>query len=120
MTARIELIEDDALLAQQFVGTLAKAGYDVHHSSHAPGAMAAIDAHVPDCIVLDLLLPATTGFTLLHELQSYEDTRGIPVVVCSSVAVSLEELRPYGVVRVLDKTTMKPEDIATAVRAALL
>lgn len=116
----IELIEDDALLARHFISTLEKAGYTVHHSHHALESMTYIDKNLPDVIVLDLLLPVTTGFTLLHELQSYDDTRTIPVIVCSSIISSLEELQPYGVKRVLDKTTMRPSDLIAAVRAVLL
>lgn len=119
-TPLVELIEDDMLLARQFRASLERAGYDVHHSRHAAEAMAHIDATPPAAIVLDLLLPVTTGFTLLHELQSYDDTRSIPVVVCSSIVPTLDEVAPYGVRRVLDKVTMHPDDLPTAVRAVLL
>lgn len=118
-TIAVELIEDDILLARQFTATLAKAGYTVHHSHHALEAMAFIDETPPDVIILDILLPATTGFTLLHELQSYDDTRKIPVIVCSSIVPALEEVSPYGVKRVIDKTTMHPDDLVKAIRAVL-
>ena len=118
--ATIELIEDDALLARHFISTLEKAGYIVHHSHHAIESMTYIDKNLPDAIVLDLLLPVTTGFTLLHELQSYDDTRVIPIIICSSITASFEELQPYGVKRILDKTTMRPDDLIAAVGAVLL
>lgn len=115
----IELIEDDMLLARQFSMSLERAGYQVHHSRHAAEAMAHIDATPPAAIILDLLLPVTTGFALLHELQSYDDTRTIPVVLCSSIVPSLDEVAPYGVRRVLDKATMHPDDLPAAIRAVL-
>ena len=78
-----------------------------------------IDEALPDVIILDMLLPVTSGLTLLHELQSYSDTATIPVVMCTSMAdiLTLDELRPYGVRRLLDKVTMQPADIAASVRA---
>ena len=116
---KVELIEDDILLARQFVASLQKAGYDVHHSHHAKEAMVTIDELLPDVIILDILLPVTTGFTLLHELQSYDDTRASPVIICSSVPLTLKEVESYGVRRVIDKTTMLPDDLVKAVRAVL-
>lgn len=116
----VELVEDDALLARQFVWALEREGYAVHHSHHAKEAILAIDEALPDVIVLDVLLPATTGFTLLHELQSYDDTRVIPVIICSSVPLTMKELASYGVRRIIDKTTMVPGDLIKAVRAVLL
>ena len=119
-TVRVELVEDDVLLARQFIAALSREGYTVHHSRHASEAMLAIDEVLPDVIILDVLLPATTGFALLHELQSHDDTRSIPVVVCSSVTVALGEVAAYGVRRVIDKTTMHPSDLGKAVRAVML
>lgn len=119
-TLHVELIEDDLLLAKQFSKILQKEGYRVHHSRYANEAMDAIDAKVPDVIVLDVLLPVTTGFTLLHELQSHQDTRSIPVIICSSVTISDEEAAAYGVRRVINKTTMLPSDLGRAVRAVLI
>ena len=117
----ILLIEDDILLGRQFTQTLNHAGYGVRWARHAGEAITYIDERLPSVIILDMLLPVTSGLTLLHELQSYGDTATIPVVLCTSIAdtVTLEELRPYGVRRLLDKTTMQPEDIVAAVKAVL-
>lgn len=116
------LVEDDTLLAREQSRQLETAGFSVQHVAHAGAALVAIDEQLPQVIIVDMLLPVTSGLSLLHELQSYEDTATIPIVVCTSLAdtLSLEELAPYGVRRLLDKTTMQPEDIVTAVRAVRL
>jgi two-component system phosphate regulon response regulator PhoB len=113
------LVEDDVLLARQFSKTLELADMTVRCAYHAGEAMVMIDEQLPDVLSLDMLLPVTSGLALLHELQSYDDTMRIPVVVCTSMAstLTLEELAPYGVVRLVDKTTMDPRDLVTAVRA---
>lgn len=116
---KVELVEDDVLLARQFAASLGREGYEVHHSHHASEAMMAIDEAMPDVIILDVLLPATTGFALLHELQSYDDTRQIPVIICSSIPLTLKEVASYGVRRIIDKTTMRPNDLGKAIRAVL-
>lgn len=116
---QVLLVEDDQLLARQFITVLEAQGYSVKHARHAAEAIQHVDIAMPDIIILDLLLPVTTGIALLHELQSYEDTQGVPIVVCTSMAdsIRLEELQPYGVQRLIDKTTMQPSDLGAAVRA---
>lgn len=116
----IELIEDDVLLARQFVAALERENYAVHYSRYGDEAMAAIDQNLPDVIILDILLPSTTGFTLLHELQSYDDTRSIPVILCTSVAVEIKEVAAYGVRRIIDKTTMHSGDLIAAIKAVTI
>ena len=117
--SHVLLVEDDMLLAKHFMRVLEQDGMHVVHAPHAGAAIQAIDRQPPDVIVLDVLLPAVSGFSLLHELRTYEDTAAIPTVVCTTMAddMPLETLRSYGVDRLIDKATMQPADIVTAVRA---
>lgn len=118
----ILVVEDDAWLAEQQARVLEKAGYKTVISPHAIGAIHAIDDVQPDAIVLDMLLTGTTAFALMHELQSYGDTGAIPIVLCTNLAsdIVFDDVKPYGVRRVLDKTTMEPDDVVTAVRSVLV
>jgi CheY-like chemotaxis protein len=121
-TATVLIVEDDRWLAQQHARTLAGSGYTVATAPHAIAAMSAVDDVQPDVIILDVLLSGNTGFALLHELQSYGDTGAIPIILCTNLAadMSIKDLTPYGVRRILDKTTMLPDDLVTAVRSVLL
>lgn len=116
------LVEDDTWLAELEASVLRDAGYDVTIAPHALAAIELIDAQRPDVLVLDVLLGGSTAFALLHELQSYDDTNAIPVVLCTNLADQFDkkQLEAYGVKRVIDKTTMHPSDIAAAVKAVTL
>lgn len=116
---RVLLVEDDLWLAELLVAELTTADMMVTHSPHGDAAIDAIDQELPEVIVSDLLLTGGTALALLHELQSYADTKQIPVIVCSNVvdSVTADMLASYGVKRVLDKATMHPSDVVTAVRA---
>lgn len=116
----IVLVEDDVWLAEQISRTLED--YDVHHAPHGVAAMDLIDAVHPAVIILDVLLTGTTAFTLLHELQSHVDTAMLPIILCTNMAseLTLEEVRGYGVRRIIDKTTMRPDDLVTAIRSVTL
>ncbi len=66
---------------------------------------------IPQLIFLDILLDGPDGFTFLNELVSYDDTVKIPVVIVSSFDYYKYDLTEYGVVGVLNKDTMLPEEI---------
>lgn len=69
---------------------------------------------VPELIFLEVMLAGPDGFTLLNELMSYDDTMRVPVVLVTGVetlATRGVNLVNYGVVGVLDKATMRPEQI---------
>lgn len=114
MKPSIILIEDDQWLADSFRSTLHAAGYNVRVFSTGHEAMDAIDTRLPDLVVADILLGDHTSLTLLHELQSYKDTARIPVIVCTGVDMSALEsgsMKSYGVVSILDKSTVTPEQL---------
>lgn len=116
---RVLLVEDDAWLAEMEQAVLAQAGYEVVVASHALAAIELIDASVPDVIILDVLLAGSTAFSLLNELQSHGDTHQVPIILCTNLAeqFSSSHLKEYGVKRVVNKTTMHPQDLVVAVRA---
>ena len=118
-TRDVLIIEDDVWLAEQFQRTLQLAGYESRIVPSGHLAMEMIDETPPKAIILDVLLTGGTAMTLLHELQSYADTAQIPIVLCTNLAsqITLNEVAPYGVKRILDKTTMHPDDIVAALRS---
>lgn len=120
MNKRILVIDDDDWQTDYIREQLEVEGYTVHTAPHALKALASVDSMVPDCVLLDIGLPGVNGVALLHELRSHADTAKIPVIVCSNLSVSLDELLPYGVTGVLQKSKLNHGDVVAAVRKALL
>lgn len=119
---RVLLVDDDSWLVEHAAQNLAKElDCEVLTAANGIAAMEVIDGHRPDVIILDMFMPGPNGVVLLHELQSYDDLAAVPVVLCSNSAsdIAPEDLAPYGVVQVIDKATMHPEDLVAAVRKAL-
>ena len=112
----IFIIDDDAVMAKCVARACERSGFKTRVFGDAISAMAAFNEGLPEMIFLDILLSGPDGFTLLNELISYPDTMKIPVVVISSLDFSGRDLSDYGVVGVLDKTTMTPEDIKNYAR----
>lgn len=121
-TPYVLIVEDDRWMAEQYQRTLSEAGIRVETVSHALAAIDSIDLSTPDVLVLDLLLAGPNAFTLLHELKSHADLATIPVILCTTSADELvdEDMKAYGVLEVLDKTTMRPQDLVAAIKKALL
>lgn len=123
-TSRLDIliVEDEIWLGEQFSRTLDRAGFSTRIVSNGLVAMDLIDQLKPKVLVVDMLLSGGTVMPLLHELQSYNDTGSIPVILCTNLAgdVRLKDLKAYGVRRILDKTTMHPDDITVAVRSVSL
>lgn len=115
------IIDDDRWIAEQFARVLAEHTIEARITSDAYQAIELVDSEVPDAVVLDLFLPGSSGLALLHELQSYEDTSSLPVIICTNNVYNIDKklLRPYGVSHILDKTTLHPIDLVHAVREAV-
>lgn len=118
---KVLIVEDDGWLANQQSRILEKSGYEILVSPNALSAIVDIDKYRPDVIVLDVLLAGNTAFALMHELKSYVDTGLIPIILCTNLAgeIKLDDVSHYGVKRILDKTTMVPDDIVATVRSVL-
>ena len=118
---RVLVIDDDQWLVDSYARTLEAAGCVVERAGNTLEAIGMIDRVQPNVIVLDLFMPGPNGIVLLHELQSHTDLARIPVVLISNAARDLKPdvLQAYGVLQVLDKTSMQPDDIVSAVRKVL-
>lgn len=46
----------------------------------------------PDLVILDVILPGQSGFELCHYLKTNEDTKQIPIVICSSKGTEVDKL----------------------------
>jgi len=116
------IVEDDEWLAEQHARTLELAGFRAEHVPHALAAIETVDTKLPDVMIIDVFLAGPNAFTLLHELQSHHDLAAIPVILCTNTAddIAEEDVKAYGVRQVLDKTTMRPEDLVAAVKKVLL
>ena len=111
----IFVIDDDEIMAECIARACGASEARVF--SNVIEAMESINEGIlPEIIFLDILLDGPDGFTLLNELVSYNDTAKIPVVIVSSLDLAGKDLSAYGVVGVLNKEKMRPQEIYGFVR----
>lgn len=125
--ARAARIAIEKLFASMQGDNAGNAGYynnpsrcEINIFPNAIFAMSALSRQLPDLILLDILLDGPDGFTFLNELMSYPDTVKIPIILASSLDLSRQDLTDYGVVGILNKDTMTPQEISDLVHRALL
>jgi CheY-like chemotaxis protein len=82
------MIVDDDATARYLVKHLFRASrYNIIETDGAEAAERA-RFESPALIFLDLIMPERSGFEVLRELKSHEDTRDIPVVIHSSKSLN--------------------------------
>ena len=108
------LVIDDDRAATDLVQTILQdEGYEVLKSfSGREGVEVAAREH-PDCILLDLIMPETSGFTVAYQLRQIPATRTIPIIILTSMEIDEEMADKLGgyVSGVMSKSTFTKRDL---------
>ena len=88
---RILVVDDDRDLALGTAALLRAEGYDVEIAGSGEEALRRIGWIRPDLVLLDYEMPGMDGLTVLERLRARGETRGVPVLLASAAALSLEE-----------------------------
>jgi two-component system phosphate regulon response regulator PhoB len=81
---RILVVDDEEDLLELVNYNLSREGYRVETVATGEAALAAARRHLPDLIVLDLLLPNVDGLEVCRLLKSDPQTKGIPVIMLTA------------------------------------
>ena len=77
MNEKILLVEDDIDIVKHLISFLENEGFFVYHTDGQTKAMDMIENQYFDLILLDLSLKEGHGFSLYHQIKSYQD---IPII----------------------------------------
>ncbi len=80
----ILVVEDESSIAELISINLRHAGFEVATAGDADAAQAAVDAQLPDLVVLDWMLPGQSGVTLAKRWRSETRTRELPIVMLTA------------------------------------
>lgn len=86
MKSTILVVEDEPAIAELLAVNLGFAGHDVVRASSAEAALALMASRLPDLILLDWMLPGTSGVALARQLRSEPRTRAIPIIMLTARA----------------------------------
>jgi len=90
----ILLVEDNRAYAETLKSNLEREGYEVTVAATGLAGLEAAKKDTPDLIILDLMLPAMNGFTVLQRLR--DEGHETPVLIMTALGTEEEKLRGFG------------------------
>jgi len=112
MDKKILVVDDDRNIVELLRLHLERAGYQVVLAFDGQQAVAAAHKEKPDLILLDIMLPAGSGLTVMDLLKMSAVTAGIPVIAISAIpqTEAKEKLKKYSIIDFLPKPIL-PEKL---------
>lgn len=113
--ATIYIVEDDQNIREIETFALKNSGYTTVDFRCAKDFYKHLDEKVPDCIILDVMLPDEDGLTIIKRLRSRSDTKRIPVLFVSAKTSELDRVKgldmgaddyickPFGVMELISR-----------------
>ena len=120
MQKRILIVDDEPAIREMVAFALRKGEYEPVHAGDAREAQSAIADQVPDLILLDWMLPGTSGLELARRWRREDLTREIPIIMLT--ARGEEDDRVGGLEAGVDDYVVKPfsaRELLARIRAVL-
>jgi len=120
MQKRILIVDDEPAIREMVAFALRKGEYEPAHAGDAREAQEAIAERVPDLILLDWMLPGTSGIELARRWRREELTREIPIIMLT--ARGEENDRVGGLEAGVDDYVVKPfssRELLARIRAVM-
>ncbi|NET57511.1 MAG: response regulator [Symploca sp. SIO2E6] len=109
------LVVEDSLTDMRILSScLQQGGISVLSAQSGEEALSTINSHIPDVIILDVILPGCSGFEVCRELKNQANTSNIPIVICSSKGGKIDQY--WGMKQGADAYLAKPVDQEELVR----
>ena len=119
-SAMILIVEDEPAIQELLSFNVVRAGFQAVCVGDADSAWEQIQNHAPDLILLDWMLPGTSGVALAKQLRADARTRGIPIIMLT--ARSEEHDKVLGLESGADDYITKPfspRELMARIRAML-
>lgn len=109
------IVEDDFALSDAFGMILSASGYDVHRAHDGKEALDYLEHHLPDAVLLDILMPVMDGREFL---RNYKNDHHLPIVALSNLDAKddVEEVLSLGASRYILKSSVTPETLTNVIK----
>lgn len=116
----ILVVEDEAAIAELIRINLRHSGYEVIWAADGAAAQATLESQLPDLILLDWMLPGTSGIALAKRWRADARTKATPIILLT--ARNEENDRVTGLDAGADDYISKPfstKELLARIRAVL-
>jgi DNA-binding response OmpR family regulator len=116
-TNLILIVEDEPSIAEVVGLYMKRAGYQTLHAADGKSAMTLLERHMPDLVILDLMLPEVDGLEITRWLRERSD---VPIIMVTSRREEADRIA--GLELGADDYVVKPfspQELVSRVRAVL-
>ena len=109
MQPNVLIVEDEPAQQAVLSYNLKAEGFDVLEADNGDDALILVYENMPDAIVLDWMLPRTSGIEVCRRLKQKPETRAIPIIMLSARAEEVDRVR--GLETGADDYVVKPYSV---------
>jgi DNA-binding response OmpR family regulator len=84
MAKRVLIVDDEPNIVTALEFLLQKRGYEVHAAASGEEALRLVEAERPDVVLLDVMMPARSGYDVAQRIRERPDWGPIKIVMLSA------------------------------------
>jgi two-component system phosphate regulon response regulator PhoB len=117
---RVLIVEDEDAQAEVLRYNFDSEGFDVTVAGDGDEAMLAVEEQQPDLVLLDWMLPGTSGIAVCKRLRNHPETRALPIIMLTARGEESDRVRGFesGADDYVPKP-FSPSELVARVRAVL-
>ncbi len=112
----ILVVDDEPFICRSLTFVLRKNNYTVFEARNGEEALAAIKAHRPDLVFLDVMMPKINGFEVTQRVRSDPELAGIKIILLTAKGQESDRevgktagandymTKPFSPTKILDRT----------------
>ena len=106
---KVLLVDDDEIILRLHEKYLSGSKYKVIKAKSGKEGIEKAKKFLPDIIIMDIMMPELDGIATALKLKSIENTRSIPIIMCTAVKEHEDEIvaRHLGVLDYIRKPIQK-------------
>ncbi|MEM7280445.1 MAG: phosphate regulon transcriptional regulator PhoB [Pseudomonadota bacterium] len=89
----ILVVEDEPAIREMVAFNLKRAGYDVSEAGDTASARSAVADKVPDLMLVDWMLPDTSGLEFIRAIRKDKELRDTPVIMITAKSAEEDKIR---------------------------
>ena len=118
---KVVCIEDEPEMIDLVKLILGRKGFDLTGAMGGREGLEAVRRIKPDLVLLDLMMPDMDGWEVYQQMKADEDLAGIPVIVVTAKAQSIDKVLGLHIAKVDDYVTKPfgPQELLQSVERVL-
>jgi CheY-like chemotaxis protein len=118
---RVLVVDDQEENRRLIVQVLHRHGIGTYEAENGIEAIKVMEKHIPNLILLDLMMPEMDGFRFSEEVKKRDDWKDVPIVVLTARDLSDEDLKRLSgnVEKVFERKTLNLEDFLIEIQSVV-